>query len=174
MSTYGPRALASYWNRHFLELEFLLAVAAGIVVWLWDRRWGGSLLIDLALKGNRAAIYGTLASICGSLLGFTITAVSIILGYSTHERMEIVRNSGHYKTFWKIFTSAIRALGLATLVALSALVVDRDASPVRGLLYVTVWAAALAIFRLARCIWAFEKVILIVSAPSKARAGDQP
>ena len=171
ITTYRYSAL-SFWRRHFMPLEFCLAVVIGLAFAVWDAKLGGYHLVDATLKNNRSAIYGALAAICGSLLGFTITAVSIILGYANNERMAIVQKSKHYPKLWRVFVSAIRALGLATVFTLIGLVLDRDGSPDRLVLYLCVGVVALATLRLLRCLWAFENVIAIVTQPTAESAGD--
>ncbi|HEY7974694.1 MAG TPA: hypothetical protein VID72_05075, partial [Ktedonobacterales bacterium] len=141
-------AVSRWWKIHFLEAELGLALLLAAGFALWDLGLGGERAVNALLAGNRAAIYGTLASICGSLLGFTIAAISIILGYASSERLAIVRDSKHYATLWRVFVAAMRGLALATLVALAGLIVDRDAAPVPLVLCLCVGALMLAILRL--------------------------
>lgn len=166
------RLLPKWWRTNFLHAELGLAIVSGLTFIMWAQICGGGAIIDETLKGNRGAVYGALASIFGSLLGFAITAVSIVLGFSTTERLAVVRESKHYPTLWKVFTAAIRTLGLATVVALLGLILDRESSPMKWVLYLTVFAMILAILRLSRCVWVLENVITLVTGPPKARSGD--
>lgn len=156
--------LPKWWRAHFLWTEFALAGVLGCAFVIWCMYYGGADTVQRLLSGNRAAIYGALASVFGSLLGFTITAVSVVIGFSSHDRMAIIRQSRHYPTIWRVFFAAIRALGMATLLALAALVLDRDSQPRYIVLYVMVFAVVLAILRLARCAWVLENVIELVSS----------
>lgn len=167
------RTMSRWYGRHFLLAEFGVAGLVGLGFAVWSSRFNGFVLVQGTLNGNRSAIYGALASISGSLLGFTITAVSIILGFSASGRLVIVRNSPHYRTLGKIFTSSMRSLALATILSLLALIFDRDSAPVPILLYLCAWAATLAVLRLLRCLWVFEKIIGLIIAPSKERSGDK-
>jgi hypothetical protein len=166
------RTATRWWRAHFLQAEFALAALIGAIFALWTARYGGAGLVDAALRGNRGALYGTLASMFGSLLGFTIAAISIVLGYATSDRLAIVRESRQYPTLWRVFIAAMRALGAATVVALAGLVLDRDAAPLYAVLDLCVWTATLAALRLARCLWVFEQVIGLVTAPTKRQPGD--
>jgi hypothetical protein len=162
-----------WWKAQFLLAELGLALVVALAFALWAARLGGGAVVDETLKGNRATMYGAIASICGSLLGFTIAAVAIVLGYASNERLVIVRESRHYATLWRVFIAAMRSLGLATVVALAGLILDREAAPLPVVLYVCAGTTVLAALRVARCLWVFERVIELVTATSKQRAGDR-
>jgi hypothetical protein len=166
------KRLVNWWKVNFLFAEFWLSVVVAVAFTLWATVGGGSAHIDTLLKGSKGTVYATLASIFGSLLGFTITAVSIVLSFSANEKLGLVRNSAHYPTIWRTFIASIRALGVATLASLVGLVLDRDNSPIHLVLYVAVWATTWAVLRLARTVWVFENVISIVTMPSKERPGN--
>ncbi len=164
--------LPKWWRTHFLNVELSLALLCGASFFVGASLYGGGAILEDTLKGNRGAVYGALASIFGSLLGFAITAVSIMVGFSTDERLTVVRESKHYPTLWKVFTATIRTLGFATVVALFGLILDRDSHPVNAVQYLTVFASVLAALRLARCAWVLENVITLVADVSKARTGN--
>jgi hypothetical protein len=150
-------------DNHYTVCSMTLAAAFGVAIVIWGERYGGRTVIDDVLKGNRSAVYGTFATIFGSLLGFVITAVSIVLGFSTSERLAIVRQSKHYPALWRSFTHTIRILGLTTVVSVVALIVDRDSKPVRPLSYAEMAVGFLSILFLCRSIWALERVIDVVA-----------
>lgn len=168
------KLVPQWWKTHFLMAEFGLALLLAAGFYVWVERYNGSGIVNSTLTGNRSAVYGTLASITGSLLGFVLATVSIVFGFATHERLAVVRESPHYMTLWKVFTSSIRWLGVATVFLLTGLLLDRDTSPTRLVMHLCVLVFLLAIFRLARCVWVLEKVIGLVTSPSKARSGNEP
>ena len=84
--------ISRFWNKNFLNCELALSILVGIFFVIWVVWFGGSAIVDNILNGNRSAVYGVLASIFGSLLGFVITALSIIIGYSANEKFEILRH----------------------------------------------------------------------------------
>lgn len=156
-----------FWRRHFLWVEFAISVLIGLFAGYWIRYRNGAGVCDRLLAQNRAAVYGTLASIFGSLLGFVITAASIVLGFSGSESLSVVRGSRHYPTLWRVFTASIRALAFATVVSVSALIIDRDGQPNRTILCFLLFAVILATLRIGRCVWVIEQIILLVSSRSK-------
>ena len=119
--------------------------------------------MNTILDGNRAAVYGAVASIFGSLLGFVITATSVVLGFSVSEKLNVLRASTEYPKLWKTFSSTIWTLGITTLVALVCLLIDKDKTPVELIVPVVFIFIIISIFRIARTIWALENIILLVT-----------
>jgi hypothetical protein len=151
-----------FWDAHFLGFELVLSLLGGILFTIWVIWLGGSGVVDSILHDNRSAVYGALAQIFGSLLGFVIAALSIIIGYSTNEKFEFLRKSKHYPTLWKVLIRTIRALSLATLMMVAGLILDRDSAPQHLILCACVFATLLSLFRLRSCLWVLENVILIM------------
>lgn len=159
-------SLPGFWKRDFLRIEGLIAVALAAAFGVWFLFYGGADKVAPVLQGNRATLYGTAASIFGSLLGFAITATSIVLGFSASDRLAVVRGSAHYPTLWKTFSATIRVLAFATIIALTCLIWDRDGTPTPELVILMVFAVLLAVFRIGRTIWVLEQIIALVTAAS--------
>src|SRR5215469_4589801 len=147
-----------FWTRRFLLVEGTLALllTIGFAVWYWG--FNGAASTNLLLAGNRAALYGTTASISGSLLGFVITSTSIVLGFSASDRLAVVRESKQYPMLWRTFSATIRAFAATTVVALLCLLLDRDGASVPWLMVLLVFSVVLSMLRLARTIWALEHI----------------
>lgn len=158
--------LPQWWRTHFLRAELLLAFFITVGLILFSEQQGGAAFIDPLLHGNRGALYGTLASIFGSLLGFTIAAASIVLASISSPRLRIVRQSRNAGDLWRIFSSTIRVLAVATLISLMGLLLDRDAAPSHWIFYLLLFVFSLACLRLARTLWVLEKTILLVASES--------
>jgi hypothetical protein len=161
------KLLPKWWRRYFLLVELLLTILVTIIFIIWYEWFRGEAFLCSFLCGNRAAIYGTAASIFGSLLGFAITASSIVLGFSASDRLRVIRESKQYNTLWQVFSSTIRALALATISSFISLIFDRDTHPVPLLLFFALFGAVLAFFRVWRTIWVLENVIALITMPSK-------
>jgi MFS family permease len=150
----------SFWSRHFLAVEAAVALAlpTGFAVWVeWTKNYG---MIADVLDKNRGAVYGTLASVFGALLGFVITTLSIVAGFAS--RLVPMRKSPYYDQLWRVFTSATWSLGIATIIAAAALLLDRDAHQLRWVVYVVMWWSLMGVDRVFRCVWVLEKVVLFV------------
>lgn len=168
--------MLGFYRRHFLgsELVACICVAAALVAWIEVGH--GRRVVNAWLDGDRGAFYGAVAAVDGAMLGFVIATAAIVLGFAASERLEILRGSTHYATLWRVFTSTIRALGLATLATLAALLVDRDTKHNAAAMIVFAGLQCLAIVRIARAVWALEKVIEVVTTPvlSDEGKGDAP
>jgi hypothetical protein len=152
------------YRQHFLGFEAAAGVLLSLIPLTWMIEFGGASKVDLLLTGNRAAIYGALATIFGSLLGFVITAVSILVGVWGVDKLTILRESKHATDLWRIFTSTTKWVGLATLVSLAGLVGDRDLKPIHAIMYATIVVVLIGTIRLCRCIWALERIVAILAA----------
>lgn len=153
----------AFWKRHFLMAEFALAILVTTGFGIWYYLFDGATATAALLQGNRAVLFGTMASILGSLLGFVITATSIVLGFSTSDRLAVVRESAEYPTLWKTFSATIWALAFGTIIALVCLIFDRDSAPMQWLAIPLVFAVLLSLLRIARTIWVLEHIIGLVT-----------
>ena len=124
---------------------------------------GGNHIIDGLLGESREPLYNALASIFASLFGFVIAATSIILGVSGNARLAVVRESGSYDDLWKTLFSTIRWLGIATLAALCALVLDRYNNLTFWMAHAVLILTIIVILRLWRCVWILQETIKLVS-----------
>jgi hypothetical protein len=152
-----------FWEANFLFYELILSILLTFIFIIWCQYFSGLIIIDKILLNNRNTIYGSLSAIFGSLLGFIITTISIIIGYTKDERLKTVVESAHYKDLWNVYKSSIRFLAFATISALFGLIFDRDTSQIYFSVYLNFFMILIIIFRLGRSIWALENIISIIT-----------
>ena len=155
--------LVAVWKRHFLGLEAAVVLALVSFFAIWYYQFDGVSHISVLLSGNRANLYKTLATISATLLGFSLTSVSIAIGLVPREQLSLVRGSKHYSTLWKVFMHAIYSLGALTIWALVSLVADKDSAPVPWVVIPTLMFFGLSLFRVLRMVWVFKNLIQIVT-----------
>jgi hypothetical protein len=165
------RRIRGFWGLHFLGCEVVLGLCLTLAFAGWVEWAHGTRSVNNVLSGQRSAVYGTVASLDGALLGFIIATAAIVLSFAPSDRFTLLRGSPHYKTLWRTFTSTIRFLGVATLLALAALLGDQDARPNRLFVILCAGSTLLAVLRVARSAWILEKTIKVVTAPTD---DDQP
>jgi hypothetical protein len=152
-------------REHFIAAEGVLAsgFAAAFAAWIEvSGRWE---LLEALLHENRGGVYGTLASVFGALLGFVITTLAIVLSFSDHTRLQMLKETRHYRTLWKVFTTATWTLALSTIAPVVALLADREKHPLRWPAYLVIWGSLLGIARVYRCVWVIERIVTIVTGP---------
>ncbi len=161
------KAMAGYWARHFLGLELAAAVLFGVMFGTWVKFAHGERTVGEFLGGQRSTVYGAMVSLDGALLGFVIATTTIVLGFSSSEQFAILRGSSHYRTLWRTFTSTIRVLGVTTLIAIAALLGDRDGKPNSLFMVLCAGTTILSVFRVSRSVWVLEGAIRVVTRPQQ-------
>ena len=154
---------------HFLWAAVRIILGVGCPVRPLERALGEArVLIDTTLDGNRAAVYGALASIFGSLLGFVITAVWIVLGFSASEKLAVVQGeqtlpytlagvhcgNSHAGVCYGHLHRRLSSGPRQTDASLGHVLCRLRVHPGRGA-------------GVARCVWVLENIIKLVSQPSK-------
>ncbi|HEV8595716.1 MAG TPA: hypothetical protein VGR51_09330 [Thermoplasmata archaeon] len=109
----------------------------------------------------RRSLYVTAAGIAGSLLGFVLVAVTIMITLPSTPSLEKLRSSRHYPEVFQIFGSTIRYLALTTGVSLLLVVIDFEGAlwPIAG--YLLIWLALISGARFARCVWVLDRILAI-------------
>ena len=145
----------------------LVAAALGIIGY----KYGLNPVLDKILEDNRSTLYGTLASVSGSLFGFAIAAVSIVLSFISRARFKRLREAASYPQLWHFFISAIWWLGISTIASILALIFDNDTNPVYIVSYVMVFLMIFIALQVATCVWLLQELLRQASRPSIARSG---
>lgn len=156
------KSITKWWGLHFLHLELIFVIVLTILITCLLEFGGYRDFLYEILDGNRSAMYGTLATIFGSLLGFTITAASVVMALFGTPRLKLVRESKHSDYLRVIFVAAIRTLGIGTIIALIGLLLDRDSAPMVMITYLLLFVFILTWFRVGRVIWVLEKTLKVV------------
>lgn len=159
-----------YFELHFLWIELAFSVSVFAILLFGTIVWNFDSAIDQLLQGNRAMIYGTFSSIFASLFGFTIAATTFVAGTASKDLLHLVTTGPHGGTLRQVFMSAIRSLGIATIIALIGLIFDRGSSVLLPLLLV--FSALLVFFRLSNCVYILGWVFRIVSKVPDSGSGD--
>jgi hypothetical protein len=155
--------VTDFYNRNFLWLELVIAALTAIlfcvcVEFCWTRDEFAEFL-----KGSRQTVYASIVSLAGSLLGFVIATIPIILGFGQMNRLKIVRESGHYQQIFHIFFQAIQWLSAAIFGAIFAIMFDKDTHPRAFVTYGMVFLFLAVVVRVFRCVWVLKKITLIAT-----------
>lgn len=109
-----------------------------------DFRFHGGTVAASVIHGVRKETYAAVATIFGALLGFEITAFSIVVTVTDSVVMKRLHREGTAKEIFDGFMRATAIVGGATAAALVAMFVDRDEHQTVWYEYVTlaisIWA----------------------------------
>ena len=161
------KRLLVFWRKHFLGVEAGIVIVLTILFATWFFLFGGAPHVSALMQNNRGNIYRTTATISGSLLGFSMAVMAIVLGFSSSDHLAIVRDSKHYATLWKTFFQTIWCLGGLTVTALICLIWDKDCLPVSWLVIPFLLFVGLCVVRVTRTIWTLERLIGIIIKPPR-------
>ena len=165
------RKIIILYRRNFLKAELILSfIIAIIIIGLIDyvMLWSRDDIISW-ISQNKADVYPLVASIGGTLLGFVVTGVSVLIAFTESGKLDLLKKSEHYKTMYAVYFNTIKYLAIVTGVAFIGLMVDGYwAIP---LLYIIIWAVIISLLRMWRCVWILENIVEI-SMNQNAQDGD--
>lgn len=158
--------LLTFRRRHFMWFDLLEAWALTSLALYFAHHLGFWDRLLAALCVHHSDFYGALASVIGSLLGFTITAAAVLLSFVSTPQLDVVRKSPRYSDLWATFLAAMRWLGVGTAFSLVALMVDLTGDARHVEPFVTALIIAGCTARFVRCLRVFEQVIWLVVRPT--------
>ena len=149
------------YKRNFLSFEFLLSILySGCIIILMNLFYDQSTILNW-IKTSKSEIYPLIATIGGTLLGFVITGVSIIMAFSESEKLKPLRESKQYKTLFEVYFSTIKFLAITTILGIIGVIINAEYSII--IFYLTIWSVIISFFRLWRCMWILENIVEIFS-----------
>ena len=127
------QAVRDFWDLRFLEVDLSLAVLLTVIFagWLLFSE-GGPSQLDNVFGPQKGVFYRTVATVSGTMVGFTMTVAALVLNRVAMERFEMFRSgrSGkNYETLCKTYAQAVKILGALTIASIVALVFDTRDSP---------------------------------------------
>jgi hypothetical protein len=154
-------ALKQYYEKHFLVLEFVASVFAACIFTLFLEFYIGRANFFSSVDENRPNLYAAVADITGSLLGFVISAVSVLLVFGS--QLRFLKDSGQLPVIFNVFFQSIIWLAIATAWAFVGLLADTTGTSRIWILYVMLWLMGLAAMRVYRCVWILKKITLLAT-----------
>lgn len=149
--------------REFIyRFRFLIAlVLTGALAIADYKAYGGSLAATV-ISGVRKETYAAIATILGALLGFEITAFSIVATLTSTDVMKRLHDDGTASIIFSGFTRATGIVGCATVVALSAIFVDTESHFRVWYEYLTLGFAIWATLAIASTVFLIDEIVRAV------------
>jgi hypothetical protein len=135
-----------------LGRHYLIALPAGLAYFLACRIADHRVLLEGVDRSTRSALYISLTTTCGALLGFSITAVTVLLALGGGRRIDWLYKDKRFAYARTIFLGAIYMLASATLFFSVLIVADAACFGKAILESLGTVAASLVILRVARVV----------------------
>ncbi|WP_406657526.1 hypothetical protein V7O62_02930 [Methanolobus sp. ZRKC2] len=153
------RKFKDIYEENFMHYELIISIILSIAIIQFVFPIIFPEGVDSWLEVNKNNVYSLLASIAGTLLGFVITGVSVIIAFSESEKLKMLKKSKHYRTIFVVYFSTIKYLALTT--AISIIWIFTNFLIVVSF-YLLTWSAIISSLRIGRCIWILEEIVEIV------------
>lgn len=178
------KRIKKIYNIYFLKADLLLSIAISLTVILVLRSIWSYDMTEQWLSTNKNTIYSLIATISGTLLGFVITGVSIIIAFSgtSSEKYQFLRKNKVYPQVFKIFFSTIKYLAISTVLPVVGIIIDeswKTPSFISRYLHIesldilifysVIIVVSASVSRIYRCLWILENIVeLIISDEVKS------
>lgn len=149
-----------------------MSLGAGIYLGIWGQIVLEPMISPI-LSDDSTSVFGAIAGVQGSLLGFVLAALTIVLGFSQSPQFKLLKDSGHLPTLFNVYMAGIRAHTLSTIVALVALLVNSANALAPVLAWLVTTTCVLAFVRLARTLWATKNVVWILASTFERKPGQK-
>lgn len=153
------RTKTHWWDDHYRAVDTGVSVACGVGTWWLCQKY--DCTVSSMLSGDRSALYGTIATIFGALVGFVITSYSIIIGFMSNERMQVLRGTPAVEGIFGVYLWGAVWVGIATIAPIVGLVCDRDPAKTKP------WMCALILGTTVAGVGALVRCLRILSSASK-------
>ncbi len=150
--------------RPIIDWPVSLLVLGAIRIWGPYSRT--AYLIGDLPSASRTSLYITLAAVAGALLGFFITAISILLSLlaTPSPRLKLLFGDGRADFMVPTFFAAIRAAGLLTILSVILLLVDNRPQISSWWCAILLLVSVVICARTLRLIWLLRKLTKVASA----------
>lgn len=125
------------------------------------------------LSTDAGVIFGALLGLHGSLLGFVLAALTIIMGYSSSPQLRVLRDAGQLPNLFLVYLAGVRASAVAAVFSLLAMLAAGGTPIAEGLAWAVALTTALSLGRLARTLWITKNVVSKVGETLNRPAGQK-
>jgi hypothetical protein len=153
-----------------IERRGVLDIAVPVVVtgaFIWDAQ-SHSFKAVLSTSG-RSALYISFAATSGALLGFTLTALAVLVALPSTDRMRALQKHPQWDRVPAAFFRAGWALLIVLVIGTIGIVIDAGGVPAKAYEAVTVFFVVLALVRVAGAIVALSAVMGVARNPAPLR-----
>lgn len=160
------RLFLKAYRKKFLLYEIIIGFLIALFSILIAIKIVGSNQIVDSVKAYSGVLYPLVAQISGTLLGFVITAVSIIISLIDRSIFKDFRKSKSYPELYQVYFSTIKWLGLTT--AFSVLSIFISSNVELYFFFVFLFLSVVSVLRLYRTVWVLVNIVEIIRRKDKS------
>lgn len=146
-----------YWN----NLKLSNIVIAIILVLIFRQVLEFSSIsneLNIIIFTNKSGIYTIIATIAGTLLGFIITSISIIVTFTSSDKLDLLKEEGFYDELFGVYFDTIKSLAITTVISTIGMFYSDNII----WFYIFLVSAIISILLFSASIWVLETLITIV------------
>ena len=151
------RKIINFFKIHFLLCDTLFVVSLYYLCFGVFKKFE-YIFIDLLIYNNADRLYPVFFNSCITLLGFLLTGISITMIFLKDDKLEPLKEGGHFKSILDIYLNAIVFCSLLAVISFVGLVAEKTCF----IAHVTALILCVFAARLARCIWVIEQISAII------------
>lgn len=153
-----------WYKKHFIGADGTAAciVAIAIITALW---LSGTENIATAYSPElRHSLYRTVATIAGTLTGFTIAVTALMLNIWEHRNLTLIaQNPTRSKEIRTVLKNAMWSMVFTMLVSLVAMSIDVGGTPSLPIVSAVILATTISTVRLFEMIWLAQRIATIIT-----------
>ncbi|WP_011308430.1 hypothetical protein [Methanosarcina barkeri] len=139
--------LSDNYPKNFLTYELIISLLiSGIAIAIIQLKWSPEE-VHKWMFFNKSQFYSLLATISGTLLGFIITGISVILSLSGSQKLEKATESTQFKKIFVVYFSTIKFLAFTVIISIIGFLVNNDSINI-CLLYLLIILSIISSFRI--------------------------
>lgn len=155
------KKIKSNYERHFLGYDFLLAIIL-LMIFIWSINAKVINFDDFFLKDSRQKLYSSITSISGSLVGFIIASLAILVAFPENDSLKKLKISKRYSDIFVTFISTCKYLTVSLFLSMGTSILDKNTIISNCSLiffYANIFSIIISTFRIFRCIWILENLL---------------
>jgi len=157
--------LPDLYKKNFLEIEGIIALAVVIVLYIILLIFLTPDQFNTLVTNTQSKVYPVISIGAITLLGFIITGISILITFTEIPALKPLKTSPQYTNLFKIYFSAIKHLGVLTLVSIVGMLISYSLVS-QIIFYLVILFIITSILRIWRCLWVLERFIRIIQVAS--------
>lgn len=158
MDGFYDKLKTAYWNHLKLSDLIIAIVLVFLIRLILESNFSPVELNDI-ISASKNDIYTIVATVAGTLLGFILTSISIIVTFTEFDKLKLLKDTGYYDKLFGIYFATIKSLAITAIISVIGILLSSGAVIWFYMILISTIVSGLLMWA---SIWALEMVISIV------------